>query len=255
MIDLTDRVALVTGGSRGIGRACALRLAEAGADVIVNYVTAESAAGEVASQILAMGRRTAIVKADVGEPDDVASMMEFIDANFSKLDILVSNAASGGFRPLIASTPRHFEATMRTNVLAFIQLVQCGLPLLERATGRAKVIAISSHGSHLALPMYGMIGGSKAALESLARHFALELGERNINVNVVKAGLVDTDSTRRLPGSAEMFETSRKFRSMTGDRVLMPDDVADAVLFLASPLSDMVQGETLTIDGGAAVHA
>lgn len=255
MIDLRGRVALVTGGSRGIGRACALRLAEAGADVIVNYVTAESAARDVAGEILSLGRRTAIVKADVGEQDDCASMMEFVQSEFGKLDVLVSNAASGGFRPLLASTTRHFEATMKTNVLALIQLVQAGLRLLERATGRGKVIVLSSHGSHMALPMYGMIGSSKAALESLARHFALELGDRGINVNIVKAGLVDTDSTRALPQADQMFEAARKFRGMTGDRFLTPSDVADAVLFLASPLSDMVQGETLTVDGGAAVHA
>ena len=255
MIDLTGRVALVTGGSRGIGRACALRLAEAGADVIVNYVTAEKAAKDVANEILALGRRTAIVKADVGEQDDCASMMEFVDREFGKLDILVSNAATGGFRPLLASTLRHFEATMKTNVLALLQLVQAGLRLLERATGRGKVIVLSSHGSHMALPMYGVIGGSKAALESLARHLALELGDRGINVNVVKAGLVETDSTRSLPRADEMFAAARKLRGMTGDRFLTPADVADAVLFLASPLSDMVQAETLTIDGGAAVHA
>jgi enoyl-[acyl-carrier protein] reductase III len=145
---------------------------------------------------------------------------------------------------------------MKTNVLALIQLVQAGVRLMERKDdrhGRAKVIAISSHGSHLALPMYGVIGGSKAALESLARHFALELGNRGINVNIVKAGLVETDSTRRLPGS-EAILASRKDKSMTGERVLSAEDVADAVLYLASPLSDMVQGETLCVDGGAAIH-
>ena len=232
-----------------------MRLAEAGADVVVNYVTAEAAARDVAAEILGLGRRTAIVKADVSEADDCNAMMEFVAGAFGKLDILVSNAATGGFRPLLASTTRNFEATMKTNVLALIQLVQAGLRLLDKATGRGKVIVLSSHGSHLALPMYGMIGGSKAALESLARHFALELGERGINVNIVKAGLVETDSTRHLPRAEEMFAAARKYRSMTGDRFLTPGDVADAVLFLASPLSDMVQGETLTVDGGAAVHA
>lgn len=255
MIDLTGRVALVTGGSRGIGRACCLRLAEAGADVIVNYVTSQAAANDVAREIQAMGRRAATVKADVSEQDDVASLMEFIDQQFGKLDILVSNAASGGFRPLMASTARNFEATMKTNVLALIYLVQSGLKLMQRASGRAKVIALSSHGSHMALPMYGMIGSSKAALESCVRHLALELGDRGLNVNVVKSGMVETDSTRKIPHSEELFEGARKLRNMTGDRYLMPTDVADAVLFLASPLSDMVQGETLTVDCGAAVHA
>jgi enoyl-[acyl-carrier protein] reductase III len=106
----------------------------------------------------------------------------------------------------------------------------------------------------MAIPMYGAVGGSKAALESFSRHFALELGERGINVNIVKAGLVPTDSTARIPYADQLFE-SRKYRSMTGDRLLEKEDVADAVLFLASPLSDMIQGETLTVDGGAAVHA
>jgi len=255
MIDLTGRVALVTGGSRGIGRACCLRLAEAGADVIINYVTSQAAANDVAAQIQMLGRRAATVKADVSEQDDVASMMAFIDEEFGKLDILVSNAATRGFRPLMTSTIRNFEATMKTNVLALVYLVQSGLKLMERASGRAKVRALSSHGSHLALPMYGMIGSSKAALESCVRHLALELGDRGINVNVVKSGLVDTDSTRKIPRSQELFEATRKMRNMTGDRFLTPADVADAVLFLASPLSDMVQGETLTVDCGAAVHA
>jgi enoyl-[acyl-carrier protein] reductase III len=255
MIDLTGRVALVTGASRGIGRACAVRLAEAGADVIVNYITSQAAADDVAEEISSLGRRTAVVKADVSQQDDVASMMEFIGQSFGKLDILVSNAATGGFRALVTATERNFDAAMKTNVLALIYLVQSGLKLLEKSPGRAKVIALSSHGSHLALPFYGMIGASKAALESTVRHLALELGERGINVNVVKAGLVDTDSSRKLPMAEELFEATRKYRSMTGDRMLSADDVANAVLFLASPLSDMVQGETLTVDGGTAVHS
>lgn len=245
---------MVTGSSRGIGRACALRLAQAGADVVINYVTSQAAAEDLAQDICAMGRRVAMVKADVSERDDVESLMEFVDRTFGKLDVLVSNAATGGFRPLLAVTRKNFENTMNTNVFALIQLVQASVKLLERAQGRAKVIGISSHGSHMAIPMYGAVGGSKAALESFARHFALELGDRGINVNIVKAGLVDTDSTRRIPYSEQLF-AARQSRSMTGERFLLAEDVANAVLFLASPLSDMIQGETLTVDGGAAVHA
>jgi len=254
MIDLTGRVALVTGSSRGIGSACALRLAEAGADVVLNYVTSRAAADDLALQILGMGRRVTVIKADVSEEDDIRSMIEFIDREFGKLDILVSNAASGGFRPMLAVTEKNFMSTMKTNVLALIHLVQASVKLLERATGRAKVIALSSHGSNMAIPMYGAVGGSKAALESFSRHLALEVGGRGININIVKAGLVPTDSTSRIPYADQLFE-SRKHRSMTGDRFLTKEDVADAVLFLASPLSDMIQGETLTIDGGAGVHA
>lgn len=251
MINLAEKVALVTGSSRGIGKACALRLAEAGADVIINYVTSRAAAMEVADQITAMGRRAYVVKADVGEEEDVISLIDFIKEEIGQLEIIVSNAATGGFRPLLASNTKHFHATMNINVLSLVFLVREALPLLERSVGRAKVIAISSHGSHLALPMYGLIGGSKAALESIARHLTLEVGDKGINV--VKAGLVETDSTRRIPYSGVMF-AERKNKSMVGERELMPDDVADVVLFLASRLSDLVQGETLTVDGGCAIH-
>lgn len=253
MIDLTGKVALVTGGSRGIGRATALRLAEAGADIVINFVSSRPKAEEVAKEILAMGRRVAIVRADVCEELDIRTMMEFVGETFGKLDILVSNAASGGFRPLLAATNRNFEAAMNTNVRSLMLLVQAAYPLLEKATARAKVVGISSHGSHTALPWYGLIGTSKAALESLVRHFALELGDKGMNFNIVQAGLVETDSTKLLPGSEIMFG-ARLEKTMVGERQLLDADVADAVLFMSSPISDLVQGQTLIVDGGAAVH-
>ncbi|MCA9069532.1 MAG: SDR family oxidoreductase [Planctomycetaceae bacterium] len=253
MINLAGKVALVTGASRGIGRACALKYAQAGADVIINYVTSKGAAMDVAREVIGMGRRAYVIKADVSEEDDVECMMEFIAQSIGHLDIVVSNAATGGFRPLLAANARHFQTTMSTNVLSLVYLVRCALPLLQKSQGRAKVVAISSHGSHMALPMYGLIGGSKAALESIARHLTLEVGDRGVNVNVVKAGLVETDSTRKIPFADRMF-AGRTEKSMMGERVLEADDVANVVLFLSSPLSDLVQGETLTVDGGAAIH-
>jgi enoyl-[acyl-carrier protein] reductase III len=253
MIDLSERVALITGGSRGIGRASALRLAEAGASVVINYVTNEQAALDTATAIHAQGGTAAIVKADVSHREDVESMIEFVKLEFGGLDILVNNAATGGFRPLIATTDRNFEAAMNMNVRPLIYLVQAALPLLEQSAQRAKVIAISSHGAFMALPMYGTIGSSKAALEAIVRHFALELGGKNVNFNVIRAGLVETDSTKHLPGADEMF-AGRITKSMTGERLLEATDVADTVLYLASPMSDMVQGTTLTVDGGAAIH-
>lgn len=253
MIDLKGRVALVTGGSRGIGRACALKLAEAGADVAVNYVTSQSAANEVAEKIRAMGRRAAVIKADVSEQEDVSSMLEFVGQTFGRLDVLVSNAATGGFRPLLDTSPRNFEAAMNTNVRSLLFLVQAAMPLLERKEGRAKVITLSSHGSRIAIPMYGMIGTSKAALEGLVRQFALEIGDKGVNINVVLAGLVDTDSTRRFPNAEEVFAGARK-KTMVSGRSLTADDVAGAVLYLASPLADLVQGQVLIVDGGEGIH-
>jgi enoyl-[acyl-carrier protein] reductase III len=269
MIELSGRVALVTGASRGIGRAIALRLAQAGADVIVNYVTSQSAAAEVANAIAGYGRRSATVKADVSEAEDIQSMMEFVGREFGGLDILVSNAASGGFRPLMEASPKNFEAAMNTNVRALLLLSQAALPIMTRGAftpssaagdvpsnsrpARKKIIALSSHGSHRALPAYGLIGASKAALESLVRHLALELGNQGVNINTVLAGLVETDSTRMFPGSQQAFEIVSG-RRMVGGLPLLPEAVADAVLFLASPLSDLVQGQILVVDGGEALH-
>jgi len=253
MISLKGQVALVTGASRGIGRACALKLAEAGADVVVNYLSSHSAATEVAQQIQQMGQRSAVVKADVSEDEDVAAMVEFIGQRFGRLDIVVSNAAGGGFRPLMDAKRKHFDAAMSTNVLGLLHLVQSAQSLLARTEGRARVIALSSHGSHAAMSNYGLIGSSKAALESLVRHLALELGNSGINFNLVLAGLVETDSTRNLPGAEMLFDYSRQ-RTLVSSRSLTAEDVADAVLFLASPLSDLVQGATLVVDGGLGIQ-
>jgi enoyl-[acyl-carrier protein] reductase III len=253
MINLAGQTALVTGGSRGIGRAIALKLAEAGADVVINFVSSREAALQTAEQVFRLGRRAYVVKADVREEDDIASMMEFVKQEAGGLSILVSNAASGGFRPLLESTATQFIAAMSINTLAMIRLVQAALPMLENSHVRGKVVGLSSHGSHRALPMYGLIGSSKAALESVARHLTLEVGHRNTNVNIVLSGLVETDSTRNLPHAEQMFAGRRRC-SMMGDRDLQAEDVANAVLFLASPLSDLVQGETLTVDGGAGIH-
>lgn len=253
MIDLTGRIALVTGGSRGIGRATALRLAHSGCDIALNFVTSQKAASEVAEQIAQLGRRAITIKADMSEPEDIVSMLEFVGSEFGKLDILISNAASGGFRHLMDASPTNFEAAMNTNVRALMLLSQAARPLMQHSGPRRKIIALSSHGSHRALPAYGLIGASKAALESLVRHLALELGNQGINVNTILAGLVETDSTKNFPGAQQAFEQVASRRLVSG-LSLSPEAVADAILFLASPLSDLIQGQTIVVDGGEALH-
>lgn len=257
MISLEGQVALVTGGSRGIGRATALKLAEAGADVLLTYLNSPADAQDVAEAILAMGRRTLVLKADLSDAEDAVNAIGAIEEHIGQLDIVVSNAAGGGFRPALEVTPDNFDYAMSLNARAFMLLMQAAAPLLERNSdrpGRARAVTISSWGAERALPMYGAIGATKAALESLTRHFALELGPRGVNVNCVRAGVVDTGAIRSLPGAQALLD-ARAQRSLAGGRNVMPEDVANAVLFLASPLADMVQGETLIIDGGTSLHA
>jgi enoyl-[acyl-carrier protein] reductase III len=228
-------------------------LAEAGADVIINYLTSQSAASEVAEQIASYGRRAVTVKADMSQPEDIAKALEFVGQEFGKLDILISNAASGGFRMLTEASLTNFEAAMNTNVRSLLLLCQGALPLMQHGGPRRKIIAMSSHGSHRALPAYGLIGASKAALESLVRHLAVELGDRGINVNTLLAGLVETDSTRNFPGAKQAFQQVAQRRRVSG-LALSPDAVADTILFLSSPLSDLIQGQTIVVDGGEALH-
>lgn len=252
-IDLTGKVALISGASRGVGRAIALKFAESGADVVVNYVSSRKNAEEVAKQIASLGRRVWVVKADVSEKDDVDSMLEFVEREIGRLDILVSNAASGGFRPMLQASHNNFRATFETNVLAFLWLVQAAAPLLSRNEERGKVLTIASHGVTHAIANYGLVGASKAALEAVVRNLTLEVGDK-INVNVVRAGLIKTDSTARLPGSEGMFAVQVE-RTQVGDRILQPEDIADAALFLCSKYSDMIQGATLVVDGGGGFRA
>jgi enoyl-[acyl-carrier protein] reductase III len=255
VIDLRGQVALVTGGSRGIGRAIAIALARAGADVALTYLNAPEEAQETAGQIDALGRRPIVLKADLSVAEDAANAVDVTVGELGRIDIAISNAAGGGFRPLLDVTPDGFDYAMALNARAFMILMQAAAPHLERGLGlpRSRAVSISSFGAERALPMYGAIGASKAALESLTRHFALELGPKGVNVNCVRAGVVDTASLRALPGAASVLE-ARKKRSLAADRNVTPEDVAGSVLFLVSALADMVQGTTLIVDGGVSLH-
>lgn len=252
-LQLEGRVALVTGASRGIGRATALGLARAGADVALTYLNARGDAEATAETILDMGRRAVLVRADLAEPEDAEQLIEVVGEHFGALDILISNAAGGGFRPLLDTDPDQLETALRINVGAFATLLRCATPLLTAGETRSKVVSLSSWGAARALPMYGALGASKAALESLTRHAALELGPRGVNVNCVRAGVVDTASLRELPGSDAVL-AERRTRSLVGEVDLTPEAIADVVLFLCSPRADMIQGQTVVVDGGTSLH-
>lgn len=245
MIDLTGKVALVTGGSRGVGRTIAWRLAQAGADVVLNFLQAREEADHTAEQIAAWGRRVAEVQADVSEPEDIQTMLAWIGETFGRLDILVHNATERVDGRLLETVPERFTTAMNTNARAMILLAQGALPLFQAVAGRSKVIAISSLAAEWAAEGWGVLGASKAALESVVRHLALELGPRGINVNAVQVGMIN--GLRAIRTGAEAGGT------LDASATLPPQAIADAVLFLASSLSDHVQGQTLVVDAGASI--
>ena len=252
MIDLSGKTALVTGGVRGIGRACAERLAACGAKVALNFLSSRDAAADVVGHIKSQGREAIAVRADVSLLDDVQAMVETVVGRFGGLDIIVSNAASGGFRPLMELTPANWASTLQTNAAPIIWLTQAAAShLTHRPPG--KVIAISSHGSRWAVPSYGAIGASKAALESLVRHLALELGPRGVNFNAVLPGIVRTEAIRTMPGVETILQAARD-RSLVSKSELEPADVAGVVTFLASSAADMIQGQTIVVDGGLSLR-
>lgn len=245
-LSLQGKWALVTGGTRGIGKAIALKLAAQGAQLILNYLRNRRAAEESASEIEALtGQRPILLKGNVGDPDKISELFEALREQTSQLDILVSNAASGVLRPALELNKRHLEWSLEINAYALLYLAQQAVPLMPAG---GKILAISSQGATHAIPNYAAVGASKAALEALVRHLCLELAPRGIQINAISAGVVDTDALQHFPNRQQLLEES--LRRTPAGRLVTPEDVANAALFLCSPLADMIQGQTLVIDGG-----
>jgi enoyl-[acyl-carrier protein] reductase III len=247
---LEGKKALVTGGTRGIGRAIAFTLAEAGADVAVNHLRQKAPAEETVRGIEERGRRGLGIKANVADEEGVARIFEELVGEFGGLDILISNAASGVLRPYSELSMRHFDWTMSINAAALLPLVQRAVPLMEERGG-GKIVAVSSLGSMRAIPNYLAVGASKAALESIVRQLAYETAPKGVNVNAVSAGTVDTDALTHFPNREELLRTS--LAKTPAGRLVTPEDVADAVLFLCSDRASMIHGQTIIVDGGYSV--
>jgi len=246
------RFALVTGGSRGIGRAIVERLARDGADVAFIYRRDEAAAAEVESAVRALGRRCVALKADLGEPAEVAAALDRLGEE--PVDVLVANAAATAFKPLLAVQPHHLEKTYAITIGAFLQMVQRLAPRMP-ATGR--IVTISGMDTHRYVAGHGVLASAKAALEALTRYLAVELGPRGITVNCVNPGYVQTDSVDMYLGD----EAGRQafFEEIEGATPLRalgtPEEVAAMVAFLCSADAAWMQGQVLYLDGGIFLHA
>jgi enoyl-[acyl-carrier protein] reductase III len=243
---LETQVAVVTGASRGIGRAIALRLAAAGADVVVNYFLNREAAEKTAAEIRTHGVRAHLVQADMKDPGQIRKLFAEVEAQFGGLDILVSSAASGVFRPVSDLTAKHWDWMMNTHPRAFLLCAQAAAPLMRGRRGR--IVSVSSIGSQRAIPSYAGMGASKGALETLTRYLAVEYAPLGIAVNCVSGGAVSTESWQQLPEVEAVIEGIRQ--KTPAGRIVSPEDIAAAVVFLCSPEAEMIRGQVLVVDGG-----
>jgi len=248
-LPLLNKVALVTGSSRGIGRSIAYKLAENGADIIINYVRNQKPAAEIAQKISELGRKAIIARANLAKIEDIEKMFSKIDDEFGKLDIFISNAASGFNHPVTEQKVSGWDWTMNVNARAFLFATQKAIPLMEKSKG-GKIVSISSPGSSRVLPDYIAVGASKAALESLTRYLAVELAPRNISVNCVSSGLVETDALRHFSALSDSSIIERTINNTPAKRLVQPEDIANIVFYLCSPEADMIRGQVIIVDGG-----
>jgi enoyl-[acyl-carrier protein] reductase III len=247
MAVFAGRSVFVTGGSRGIGREIALRFADLGAArVALSYLRNDTAAEETAGEIRGRGAEALLLRGNVGDPEKAASFIE----ELGTLDVLVSNAATGVIRPALELEERHWDWTMNANARAFFTLARHAAPRMQPGSS---IVAISSLGSRRVLDNYVLVGASKAALEALVRYLAVELSPKDIHVNAVSAGLVETGALEYFPDRDQMLASYRE-RTPAG-RLVEPRDVAEVVCFLASPAAGMIRGQTVVVDGGYSVVA
>ncbi|MDI3257041.1 MAG: enoyl-[acyl-carrier-protein] reductase FabL [Kyrpidia sp.] len=244
---LAGKVALVTGGSRGVGRAIARRLAGAGADVAVNFFRNRGAAEETVAEIRELGVKAEAVKANVADPQKLDVLFQEIEEKFGGLDILIANAASGVIRPAMELEVKHWDWTLNVNARSLLVAARHALPMMRRRGG-GRIVSISSLGSGRVIDNYTAVGVSKAALEALTRYLAVELAPDGVVVNAVSAGAMTTDALQFFPNREDILEEARR-RNPAG-RLVTVEDVAEVVAFLCSDAAWMIRGQTIVVDGG-----
>ena len=236
---------LVTGGSRGIGKAIALRFAALGAArVAIGYLRSDAAAEATGEELRALGAEPILVRGNVSSHrvlDEVAAL--------GPLDVLVHNAASGVIRPALETEDKHWDWTLTANARALLALTRAAAPQMPSG---ASIVGISSLGAQRVLENYTLVGTSKAALEALVRYLAVELAPRGIRVNAVSGGVVETGALEHFPNREEML---RAGAANPAGRLVRPEDIAEAVVFLCSPGAEMIRGQTLVVDGGYSLPA
>ncbi len=240
-----DKTALVTGASRGIGRAIALRLASEGANVVVNYNANTSAANAVAREIEALGRQASVVQADVATPADVERLVQSALEKFSRIDVLVNNAGITRDTLIMRMSEDDWDAVLDTNLKSAFLVTKAVLrPMLRQRSGR--IVNIASISGVMGNAGQANYSASKAGLMGLTRSTAREVASRNITCNAVAAGVIDTEIWQGVPEAA----IQAMLQMIPAGRKGTPEDIAQAVAFLASDAASYITGQVLNVDGG-----
>ncbi|HSL58159.1 MAG TPA: SDR family oxidoreductase [Acidimicrobiales bacterium] len=248
-VDLTGRVALVTGSSRGLGRAVALRLAASGADVVVTYRREEEQADEVGAAIRDLGRRAWVRHLDLESEESLEALFAFVTDEIGSLDIVVLNAAATSFRSLLRAEPRHLRRTFEISCVGFLRAVQLAVPLLEARGGT--IVAVSGADTRTVIPDHGVLAGAKAAMEAMVRYLAVELGPRGITILGVNPGTILGDSIKAMLGDLYRYAEEAEERSHPRRRAATPDDIAEPLVLLCTPAARWAHGSIVDLDAGS----
>lgn len=249
--DLSGKTALVTGASRGLGRATALCLARAGADVVITYRNQSEAAAEVAEAVREQGRQAFVHELDMGNVESVDALFEALRTTPGRLDILVLNAAATAFKSLMDAKPHHLERTYAISTVGFLRAVQQAVPLME-TNGGGTILGISGADTRTMIPAHGILAGAKAAMETMIRYLACEIGPRGVTILGVNPGTILSDSMRLMIGD-ELFAASQDYeaRSHPLRMATRPGDAAPAIVLLCSPAARALHGTTVDTDAGS----
>lgn len=244
---LKNKTALITGASRGIGRAVALQLGMQGADIVIHYRSNKEEAESLAAELVSLGVTPHLVAADLSDLDEVKRFLQEVVSQFSKIDIYVANAAATAFKPLSEIREHHIQKTMNITITSFILAVNALRPLMRPGS---KVITVSGIDTKKYCVNHGLLAAAKAGLEMLTRYFAMESIGQKIFFHGINPGIVDTDSMKIYFGGSYEEVKENLSRMIPAGSLMPPKDVAEMIAFLCSPAADWMNGETLYADGG-----